>query len=203
VVAFDARGHGASDWAADEAYAVDAHFADLATALDALRIERCVLCGFSMGGGTVMVTAACRPDLVAGVVVVDAYPYPAQSPGSARIARWVAGQQDGTRFDPAIARKFDDLLAAGVSTRADLASMWRTIECPTLVVRGEHSPVLPAETAAQMLTDLPQARLETVESVAHAIPLVKPEELASLLGEFADEVEAAESAGRRTAPFSA
>ena len=181
VLAFDARGHGQSDWAADEDYSVDAHFADLVCALDALNVPRCVLVGFSMGGGTAIVSGACAPERVAALVVVDAYPYAEQSSGSARIARWVSGQTDATTFDPAIARKFNDLLAAGVSTRADLGSLWRAVECPTLVVRGENSPVLPVETAARMLDDLPHARLATVEGVAHAIPVVRPVELAAAI----------------------
>jgi pimeloyl-ACP methyl ester carboxylesterase len=184
VLAFDARGHGASGWASDEDYSVDAHFADLVTALGELGIERCVLAGFSMGGGTAVMMAACAPELVAALAVVDAYPYAEQSSGSARIARWVSGQTDATTFDPAIARKFQDLLAAGVSTRADLGPLWRAVECPALVVRGERSPVLPADTAEQMLEDLPHARLVMVEGVAHAIPLVRPAELAAMLGTF-------------------
>ena len=181
VIAFDARGHGASEWAADEDYTVDAHFADVATALGELGVERCVLVGFSMGGGTAIVTAACSPELVAAVVVVDAYPYAEQSSGSARIARWVGGQTNATTFDPAIARRFNELLAAGVSTRADLAPLWRAVECPALVVRGENSSVLPAGTAVRMLQDLPHARLLTVEGVAHAIPLVRPADLAAAI----------------------
>src|SRR5215207_3624151 len=50
IYAWDARGHGASDWAPDAAYAGDAHFADVAGALDALGLDRCALAGFSMGG---------------------------------------------------------------------------------------------------------------------------------------------------------
>ena len=50
VIALDARGHGGSDWSAEEAYAPDQHFADLATALDALALEEATLVGFSMGG---------------------------------------------------------------------------------------------------------------------------------------------------------
>src|SRR5450830_1885447 len=49
VIAFDARGHGGSDWDPGEAYGGDQHFSDVATALDALDIDRCTVIGFSMG----------------------------------------------------------------------------------------------------------------------------------------------------------
>jgi pimeloyl-ACP methyl ester carboxylesterase len=184
VIAPDARGHGASDWDPEAAYTVDMHFADVASALDALGIERCVLAGFSMGGGTAILSAACMPERVAGLVVIDAYPYPEQSTGSSLIARWVAAQTAATTFDPAIARRFDELLAAGVSARADLTSMWRAVSGPALVVRGAESSVLPAATAAAMLADQPLVRFETIPGVAHAIPLAKPAELAAVLRGF-------------------
>src|SRR4051794_28187383 len=65
VIAWDARGHGLSDWAEDAAYAGDAHFADVIGALDALGIERCALAGFSMGGGVALLTAGATPERVA------------------------------------------------------------------------------------------------------------------------------------------
>lgn len=189
-VAIDARGHGESDWDPGEAYAVDAHFADVATALGALGIERCVLAGFSMGGGVAILSAACLPERVAGVAVVDAYPHPEQSPGSAGIARWVAERAHLTRrFDPAIARRFQELLAEGFATRADLRAMWQSIACPVLVVRGGESTVLPAETADDMLRLQPSARLETIEGVGHEILARKPRELAAALDAFVTGLE--------------
>ena len=190
IIALDARGHGDSDWDAAEEYGPDQHFADVATALDGLGLERCVLAGFSMGGGVAMLTAAALPERVAGVAIVDAYPHPEMTPGSRRIARWVssvAGSQE--RFDPAIARHFREMLAAGLEARADLRAVWSAIECPALVVRGSESDVLPSHIAEEMLALQPRARLATIAGVAHPIPARKPRELAALLAAFADEVQ--------------
>lgn len=185
AIALDARGHGESDWDPGEAYSVDMHFADLAVALDALGIERCVLVGFSMGGGVAILTAAALPERVAGLVVIDAYPHPQQTPGSARIAGWVAGAAPERRtFDPAISRHFRELMAAGVATRADLRGLWEAVTCKVLVVRGSESNVLPAEVAAGMIAMLPHAQLLTIEGVGHPIPALRPIELAAILSEF-------------------
>ncbi|MGE0601470.1 MAG: alpha/beta fold hydrolase [Dehalococcoidia bacterium] len=182
VIALDARGHGESEWDPGEAYAVDMHFADLAVALDALEIERCVLTGFSMGGGVAILTAAAMPERVAALAVIDAYPHPEQTQGSAGIARWVAGAAHETRwFDPAISRHFRELLAAGVATRADLRGLWQAVACETVLVRGSESNVLPARLAAEMIASLPYARLETLEGVGHPIPFRRPVELAAIL----------------------
>ena len=50
AVAFDARGHGDSDWAADGVYGQDIMVEDLACVLRALGRQRAVLVGASMGG---------------------------------------------------------------------------------------------------------------------------------------------------------
>ena len=129
-----------------------------------------------------MLAAAALPEQVSALAVVDAYPHPAQTPGSARIARWVATSANQLRrFDPAIARQFRELLEAGVATRADLMPMWEAGTCPAVVVRGAESEVLPAEIAAEMIAALPHARLETVVGVGHGIPYAKPRELARIL----------------------
>lgn len=57
--------------------------------------------------------------------------------------------------------------------------MWPTIDAlagtPVLVVRGERSDILGAETAAKMIGRLPQGELVTVPGVGHAPTLEEPE----------------------------
>src|SRR5438034_7551340 len=52
AVAFDARGHGDSDWAPDGVYGQDAMVRDLERVVAELGGRRPVLVGASMGGGT-------------------------------------------------------------------------------------------------------------------------------------------------------
>jgi len=215
VIALDARGHGDSDWAADAAYAVDAHFADVVSALDALAIERCVLVGYSMGGSVAILTAGALTERVERLVVVDSYPAPEMTSGSRRIAEWVArayqasligsspspvegeGEGEGDRspfqrpgprrFDPAIARKMAEELAKGEPRRADLWPLWEAISCPVLLVRGALSNVLPADLAAEMLARQPLAQLVTLPDVAHPIPFLRSAELAAIIERFVGE----------------
>ena len=65
VLAPDARGHGGSSDAASPYRLTD----DLVALLDALDVERAVVVGLSMGGGTAVDTALEHPDRVAGLVV--------------------------------------------------------------------------------------------------------------------------------------
>ncbi len=186
VIAIDARGHGESGWSVDEAYAPDAHFADLVNALAALGIERCVLAGFSMGGAVATICAAARPDLVERLAIVDAYPAPELSPGSLRVAAWLAAACDSAGwlpagFDPAIARRLRDDLAAGAARRLDLWPLWEALQVPVLVVRGALSDVLTAAAAAEMVRRQPHARLLTLPGVGHQIPSQRPLELGRAL----------------------
>jgi pimeloyl-ACP methyl ester carboxylesterase len=71
VVAYDARGHGASDPApARDAYAYADLVDDLLAVLDERGIDRAVLAGASMGAHTVIGAALRAPERVAGLVVI-------------------------------------------------------------------------------------------------------------------------------------
>ncbi|MCX8474877.1 MAG: alpha/beta hydrolase [Sphingomonas sp.] len=62
--------------------------------------------------------------------------------------------------------------------------MWPTIDAlkgkPVLIVRGERSDILSAETAAKMLARVPGAKLVTVPGVGHAPTLDEPEVVAAI-----------------------
>ena len=89
VIAYDARGHGASSPASrSDAYAYADLGSDLLAVLDSLDISRAVLAGASMGAHTALWAALHAPSRVAGLVVIT----PAFDPGAAldeaRLARW-------------------------------------------------------------------------------------------------------------------
>jgi pimeloyl-ACP methyl ester carboxylesterase len=90
VIAYDARGHGASSPAPDpDAYDYDDLVEDLRAVLDERGIERAVLAGASMGAHTAVRLALDAPERVAGLVVAT----PAFDPEEDREAgleRWDA-----------------------------------------------------------------------------------------------------------------
>jgi non-heme chloroperoxidase len=74
AIAFDARGHGDSDWAPDGVYGQDIMVEDLCSLLKALNGARPVLVGASMGGGTsLLAVGEDRVDATA-LVLVDIAP---------------------------------------------------------------------------------------------------------------------------------
>jgi pimeloyl-ACP methyl ester carboxylesterase len=71
VIAYDARGHGASGApAAPDEYGYPWLERDLQAVLDGLAVERAVLAGISMGAVTALRLAAHRPERVAGVLAI-------------------------------------------------------------------------------------------------------------------------------------
>src|SRR6202142_672600 len=74
AVAFDARGHGDSEWAPDGVYGHDVMVADLKAIVAALGNRRPVLVGASMGGGTSLVAVGEDHVDATALVIVDIAP---------------------------------------------------------------------------------------------------------------------------------
>ena len=89
VIAYDARGHGASDPAPrPEAYGYSDLTADLEAVLDSFALESAVLAGASMGAHTILRLALERPEKVRGLVVITPGYDPETTDDPARLARW-------------------------------------------------------------------------------------------------------------------
>lgn len=102
---------------------------------------------------------------------------------------WLRPRPDGRlvpRLDPAFLRPRDSARAPAGKRAFDRARwareeterLWRylaRIRCPTLVVRGERSPMLSAETAARMVHEvMSDAREVCIPGAGHAVMLDAP-----------------------------
>jgi pimeloyl-ACP methyl ester carboxylesterase len=74
VLALDQRGRGDSDWAKDGDYSTAAYVADVVAFADALKLDKFVLLGHSMGGRNSMAFAAQYPQRLQKLVIVDIGP---------------------------------------------------------------------------------------------------------------------------------
>ncbi len=82
------------------------------------------------------------------------------------------------RFDPA---------CNGQRRPTDGWALLGRIAAPTLLVRGEHSPILPREMAADMLARLPRAWLVEIPGTYHHLVLDAPGAFATALDAFLSE----------------
>ena len=94
AIAFDARGHGDSDWAADGRYSQDAMIEDLVCLLRSLGHPRAALVGASMGGGTSLVAVGEDYVDATALVLVDIAPR-VEPAGVARIKAFMKQKPEG------------------------------------------------------------------------------------------------------------
>jgi pimeloyl-ACP methyl ester carboxylesterase len=131
VIAYDARGHGASAPApAPEAYTYEDLARDLVAVLDGFSVERAVLAGVSMGAHTAIRLALWSPARVGGLVVITPGYDPATQEEPERLARWDAladglerGGVDGflrAYGDPAVAPRWREPTLSAIRQRLEL-----------------------------------------------------------------------------------
>jgi pimeloyl-ACP methyl ester carboxylesterase len=110
----------------------------------------------------------------------------------AHLARESVVDRDGAislRFDPA---------CYAAREPVDGWPLLARITAPTLVVRGERSPVLPRPMAERLRAAVPGARLLEVPDAFHHLVLDRPDAFARLLRSFLDDLDAGEAGGSRT-----
>lgn len=163
VIAYDARGHGASAPApAAGEYGYEALVSDLLRVMAERGIERAVLAGASMGAHTALKAALEHPERVSGLVVITPAYDPDLHLDEQRLARWDA-LSDGLREGGV-----DGFLAAYGEPAGDPA--WR--ETILRVVRQRLSAHEHPEAVADALRAVPRSRPfgEIAELAAIAAP---------------------------------
>jgi pimeloyl-ACP methyl ester carboxylesterase len=159
VLAYDARGHGASAPAADGDYGYRRLAADLGAALDGAGFERALVAGASMGAHTAVRFALDEPGRVAGLVLIT----PSFDPSCART------QAELERWD-ALARGLREGGVEGFVAAYDLDGVAEPL-------RATVETVLRQRLAAHQH---PDAVADALEAVPRSEPFEDPEELRGL-----------------------
>ena len=94
-------------------------------------------------------------------------------------ARELSNGEIGLAYDPDIVVPLKAMPLEDV----DMWPVWSTVQCPVLVIRGDRSDVLLAETAQTMTTTGPRARLDVLAGIGHAPTLMSDDEIA-LVGDW-------------------
>ncbi|MEX0682853.1 MAG: alpha/beta hydrolase [Dehalococcoidia bacterium] len=86
-----------------------------------------------------------------------------------------------------------DRRLADVTTKAaipEIGFLWDSltrVKCPTLVARGENSPILDDEIASRMVAALPDGRLHVFRDTGHSLPCLAPQPFADLIRSFLND----------------
>ncbi len=204
VLTYDQRGHGLSD-CPDGPWTIGDLTRDLLALLDHLRIERCSVCGISVGGQVALDLAArartrlnavvlSNTGMVIGAPAVwDQRMAAVRAGGMAAVAdatmeRWftTAFRADAARLSPwrhMVARSPADgfLRTAAAIQGADFTAAAATVSVPTLVVGGAEDGGTPPDLARALAATVPGAGLEILPDVAHLPCLEDPDAYAVLL----------------------
>jgi pimeloyl-ACP methyl ester carboxylesterase len=87
----------------------------------------------------------------------------------------------GFAYDPGIAV----IVKAGPLKDVDMWPVWDKIRCPTLVLRGAVSDLLPREAAEEMTRRGPEAKLVEFAGIGHA-PALGAEDQIAVVRDFAE-----------------
>jgi len=174
AIALDARGHGDSD--RPGAYSYELLRNDVLDVLDALRIDRCVLVGHSMGATTAGLVTAAASDRVSALVLEDAVP---PRPGS-------LDRPPLPRPDKEL--PFDWPLVNAL--RAQLTNpdpaWWedaKHITVPTLVIAGGAPSHIPQADLHELAAVLVNGRLAEI-AVGHLVHVHAPLEFVAAIRSF-------------------
>ncbi len=212
VILYDLRGHGGTSLGSP-AGTLAQLAADLASLIDALKLERAVVAGFSLGGTIAMRLAIDRPDKVAGLVLVAT---------SSRVGKAAAGwyaerlamvAEGDPELKATIDRDTEDVYrhspedaAAGLKIRREATSDPRgygnaccalaalgtqpldpeltRIKSPTLIVTSDLDQLCPPRAAEIVAAGIQGSRLHLIKGAGHPIPVERPTELAQLILDF-------------------
>jgi len=200
VLALDLPGHGRSDGPGRNTIAEYARA--VVALLDAVGVERAVVCGHSMGGAITQVMALDYPERVAGLVLVGSGAKlrvaPAVLEGIARnfgttlalLADWSYGpaapdelKQLGIKAmaetDPAVLR--GDFLACD---QFDIRERLAAIQAPTLVIGGTADRMTPLKFSQYLADHIPGAQLRVIQDAGHMMALERPDEVGAAVAQF-------------------
>jgi pimeloyl-ACP methyl ester carboxylesterase len=220
VIAFDHRGHGASQ-RAPEPFGIYDLVDDAAALIDALVGGPVHFIGMSTGGYVGLRLMVRRPELLRSVTLIDTAA-DAEDPAGLRqydlllfVARWFGLRPvysravailmgEPFRTDPARRAEYDawraEILALdrrsitnfgkAIFYRDDVVDAVRGSAIPAQVIVGELDVPTPPARARQIHELLADSRLDVIPGAGHTSPVERPEEVTRVITRFLAEVDA-------------
>jgi pimeloyl-ACP methyl ester carboxylesterase len=184
VILADSRAQGKSVDAGDSlSYEMMAD--DLNALLDNLRLDSCYVIGWSDGGINGLLLAIRHPDKVKKLAVTGANLWPDTTAVDPFVYNWAMHYNDTlTKMEqtPQIknARKLAHLLS--YEPHISLEQL-HTIQCPTLVIGGDHDVLLPRHTLL-IAESIPKSYLWILPNSGHSTPIYYKDQFNATVAEF-------------------
>ncbi len=215
-IAPDLRGMGLSD-APAHGYSMREYVEDQVALLDALGVERAVVCGLSMGGYVAFELMRRHADRVRALVLANTRAAADTLDARRRrdeLIQLVEREGAGALADamietllapsslaamPQVVRHLRTMIAGSskegvigalraMQERADATPLLPTLAVPTLVVAGREDRLVPPEEAKLMADAIPEAQFTAIAEAGHLAPIEQPIAMSRVLGEFLEAV---------------
>lgn len=217
VITYDMRGYGKSEPGSEEV-TIDLLTDDLLHLMDALKLNKVILCGFSMGGYIALNAMAKFPERIIGLVLADTQCQPdTEKAKEKRLKTCEAIRQNGLEL-------FADELLNGLfysnpekenskeilevrrviegnptevvcsslmamANRKDMCTILEQIDVPTLIMVGKQDEVIPLAKSEFMHSKINGATLHTISDAAHLSNIDNPIEFNRHLEQFLQQVK--------------
>jgi len=214
-IAPDLRGFGGST--VDGPYSMQRYADDLVALLDALAIDRAVVCGLSMGGYVTMAMLRHHPDRVRALILASTRATADTPEAREKRMRLIAFVREHgvealanrqlramvgeTTFTsrPELLEHLRRLMAAApldgvvgalhaMADRPDATELVKDIRVPTLVIGGAEDTFTPPAELGALAAAIPGARLELIATSGHVCAFERPAAFNHLVAEFLERL---------------
>ncbi|MHB1146094.1 MAG: alpha/beta fold hydrolase [Lutibacter sp.] len=216
VIAYDIRGHGNTDIGAID-FSIDLFVNDLLGFMDALKIEKTIICGLSMGGYIALNAIECYSTRFSALILSDTN-CTADSPEAIEkrmntiesikengvdkladdlIPNLFAPESFKTNSEEIVAVKEMIVTTSkqslynslhALANRKETCSKLSSIKVPVLILVGEEDKITPIEAARTMNVKIRDANLQIIPHSGHLSNLENPYEFNMQLKKFVDKI---------------
>ncbi|MBL0328757.1 MAG: alpha/beta fold hydrolase [Bacteroidetes bacterium] len=212
VIAYDIRGYGKSSAGEDE-QSIRLFADDLLNFMDALFIEKAIVCGFSMGGYTLLSATSRYAKRFEALILCDtqciADSTELKEKRNEVISQVKSGKineftetflgsvfcPESIQLKPEIVEKARAIILntspftiagglAAISQRWETFTTLCEINVPTLILSGRNDAITPVEQAEFMHKNIENAKLYIIENAGHMSNLEQPEQFNKYLDHF-------------------
>ncbi len=197
AIIIDLPGHGKSTGAGRSS--IDAYASDILALVDALKLQKVILAGHSMGGAIAQTIAVQHPDRILGLILIGTGAklgvHPEILSGmineTTRTIGALVSMYFGTPIDESLQRRSKQQLSGfnplilyndyAACNTFDLRKQVSQIHVPTLIIGGAEDKMTPFKFSTYLHEQISDSQLEHIEGGGHLMMLEQPELVAEAI----------------------
>lgn len=212
VVAYDIRGHGNSE-TGDDDFSIEVFVSDLLSLMDALKIDKAILCGFSMGGYIALNAIENYPERFTALLLCDTNcteDMPEAKENRMKAIENIKEKGVAQYADESLKKLFAPTSISNqikevaivremimktttqslyksltaLAKRKETCSKLHEIKVPTLIMVGKEDIITPPEVALRMHEKIKGSKFHIIENAGHLSNMENPAEFNKQLSEF-------------------